>query len=176
MATTEFDTLATADELRAAGIQARHAKAIVTAIGQSRGGLLTASRFEAALGEIRGDMKADRAEYAAALGELRSDMKADRAEYAAALGELRSDMKADRAEYAAALSELRSDMKADRAEYAAALGQLRNEMQAGFAGFSAALAELKSEIYRYMWLQGGAIIVILTSLYALVESWARGLL
>ena len=104
MATTEFDTLATVDELRAAGIQARHAKAIVTAIGRSRGGLLTASRFEAALGEIRSDMKADRVENAAAL------------------------------------------------------------------------AELKSEIYRYMWLQGGAIIVILTSLYALVESWARGLL
>ena len=122
MATTEFDTLATADELRAAGIQARHAKAIVTAVGRSRGGLLTASRFEAALGEIRSDMKADRAEYVAALRELRSDMKADRAEYVAAL------------------------------------------------------AELKSEIYRYMWLQGGAIIVILTSLYALVESWARGLL
>ena len=58
MATTEFDTLATTDELRAAGIQARHARAIVTAIGQSKRGLLTASRFEAALGEIRGDMKA----------------------------------------------------------------------------------------------------------------------
>ena len=36
------------------------------------------------------------------------------------------------------------------------------------------LAELKSEIYRYLWLHGSMIVLILTSLYAMVESWSRG--
>ena len=36
------------------------------------------------------------------------------------------------------------------------------------------MAESKSEFYRYLWIQGGSIIVILSSLYMLAESWSRG--
>ena len=36
---------------------------------------------------------------------------------------------------------------------------------------TAALAEFKGEIYRYLWIQGGSIVVILSSLYMLAESW-----
>lgn len=39
---------------------------------------------------------------------------------------------------------------------------------------SIAIAELKSEIYRYLWLHGSMIILVLTSLYVMVESWMRG--
>lgn len=37
-----------------------------------------------------------------------------------------------------------------------------------------AIAELKSEIYRYLWLHGSMIVLVLTSLYAMVEGWSRG--
>ena len=37
-----------------------------------------------------------------------------------------------------------------------------------------ATAELKSEIYRYLWLHGSMIILVLTSLYTMMESWLRG--
>ena len=37
-----------------------------------------------------------------------------------------------------------------------------------------AIAELKSEIYRYLWLHGSMIVLVLTSLYAIVETWSRG--
>ena len=39
---------------------------------------------------------------------------------------------------------------------------------------TATLAEFKSEIYRYLWVQGGSIIVILSSFYMLAETWSRG--
>lgn len=38
---------------------------------------------------------------------------------------------------------------------------------------TAAIAEQKSEIYRYLWLHGSMIILVLGSLYAVVESWLR---
>ena len=37
-----------------------------------------------------------------------------------------------------------------------------------------ATAELKSEIYRYLWLHGSMIVLVLTSLYTMVEGWLRG--
>ena len=51
MPSTEFDTLAETRELRAAGIEASHAEAIVSTVGRSVDGLLTESRFDAAMAE-----------------------------------------------------------------------------------------------------------------------------
>ena len=51
MPSAQFDTLATTRELRAAGIEAAHAEAIVNAASRATDGLLTESRFEAAMAE-----------------------------------------------------------------------------------------------------------------------------
>ena len=39
---------------------------------------------------------------------------------------------------------------------------------------SIAIAELKSAICPYLWIHGCMIVLVLTSLYTLVESWMRG--
>ena len=67
----------------------------------------------------------------------------------------------------------------------AGLAEQRTYLEAGLAEQTAylekrlgennlAIAELKSEIYRYLWLHGSMIVLVLTSLYAMVESWSRG--
>ncbi len=50
---------------------------------------------------------------------------------------------------------------------------LRAEFREQRAYMDQRLAELKSELYRYLWIQGGSIIVILSSLYMLAETWSR---
>lgn len=104
MASAEIDTLAETRQLRAAGIEAAHAEAIMSAVGRTTDGLLTERRFEAVMAEQRVHLEKR-------LGE-----------------------------------------------------------------HTVAIAELKSEIYRYLWLHGSMIVLVLTSLYAMVESWSRGLL
>lgn len=142
MASANYDTLAEANELRAAGIAEAHAEAIVSTVSHARTGLLTESRFDAAMEEVRAQFRVTESRFELAIGELRSDMEAGFARQAAAL-------------------------ETGLANQAAALETI-------LARQTAELAEFKSEIYRYLWIQGGSIIVILSSLYMLVESWSRG--
>ncbi len=142
MGSADFDTLAAAGELRAAGIESAHAEAIVNTVSQATSGLLTESRFETVIGELRTEFRVELREHRAYLDQRL-------------------------AEHTVALSELRSATEAGLAKQAAAL-------EAGLARQTAALAEFKGEIYRYLWIQGGSIIVILSSLYMLAESWSRG--
>ena len=142
MGSADFDTLAAAGELRAAGIESAHAEAIVNTVSQATSGLLTESRFETVIGELRTEFRVELREHRAYLDQRL-------------------------AEHTVALSELRSATEAGLAKQAAAL-------EAVLARQTAALAEFKGEIYRYLWIQGGSIIVILSSLYMLAESWSRG--
>ena len=134
MPSAEFNTLAETRELRAAGIEAAHAEAIVSAVGRARDGLLTESRFEAAMAEQTAYLDKRLAEQRAYLDER--------------LAQQRTHLDARLAEQTAYLEK--------------SLGQQ-----------TVAIAELKSEIYRYLWLHGSMIVLVLTSLYALVESWSR---
>ena len=138
MASANYDTLAEANELRAAGIAEAHAEAIVSTVSHARNGLLTETRFDAAMEEVRAQFRVIESRFDAAVGELRAEMRVNNSQLELAIGELRNDMKA------------------------------------GFARQEAALAEFKSEVYRYLWVQGGSIIVILSSLYMLAETWSRG--
>lgn len=138
MASANYDTLAEANELRAAGIAEAHAEAIVSTVSHARNGLLTETRFDAAMEEVRAQFRVTESRFDAAVGELRAEMRVNNSQLELAIGELRNDMKA------------------------------------GFARQTAELAEFKSEIYRYLWIQGGSIIVILSSLYMLAETWSRG--
>ena len=137
MASANYDTLAEANELRAAGIAEAHAEAIVSTVSHARNGLLTETRFDAAMEEVRAQFRVIESRFDAAVGELRAEMRVNNSQLELAVGELRNDMKA------------------------------------GFSRQAAALAEFKSEIYRYLWIQGGSIIVILSSLYMLAETWSR---
>ena len=67
MASAELDALATARELRDAGIEAAHAEAIVSAASRATAGLLTESRFEAAMAEQRAYLEKQLAEQRAYL-------------------------------------------------------------------------------------------------------------
>ena len=57
MASSEFDTLAVASDLQAAGVQAAHAEAIVSAVAQATGRLVSESRFDTAITDLRQDME-----------------------------------------------------------------------------------------------------------------------
>lgn len=138
MASSEFDTLAVASNLQAAGVQTAHAEAIVSAVTQATGCLVTEIRFDAAIAELRHDMETGLARQAAAL-------ETGLAMQAAAL-----------------------------AKQSAALAELRRDMEVGFAQQTAAFAEAKAEMYRYLWVLGGSLVAVLSSLYMLAETWSRG--
>ena len=152
MASSEFDTLAVASDLQAAGVQAAHAEAIVSAVTQATGRLVFESRFDAAITELRHDMETGLARQATALETGLAKQAAALAKQAAAL-----------ARQAAALP--RQD---------AALAELRRDMEVGFARQTAAFAEAKAEMYRYLWVLGGSLVAVLSSLYMLAETWSRG--
>ncbi|MYF69811.1 MAG: hypothetical protein F4053_03465 [Proteobacteria bacterium] len=145
MASSEFDTLAVASDLQVAGVQAAHAEAIVSAVTQATGRLVTESRFDTAIAEMRHDMETGLARQAAALETGLAKQSAALAKQSAAL-----------------------------AKQAAALAELRRDMDVGFARQTAAFAEAKAEIYRYLWVLGGSLVAVLSSLYMLAETWSRG--
>ena len=173
MATARFDVTAAATEMRAAGLEAAPAEAIVNAVGQAVDGLLTGSRFEAAMDKMRAELREQRssleqglAGQTAALQVLRGDVEQGLAGQTAASQALRGDMEQGLAGQTAASQALRHEMEAGLAKQAAAL-------EAGLARQSATMAKYNAEIYRYLWVHGSMIILVLCSLYALVESWAR---
>ena len=159
MASTEFDTLAAAGDLQAAGVQAAHAEAIVSAVSKATGRLVSENRFETAITELRHDLDAGLARQAAVL-------EAGLARQAAAL-------ETALAKQTAALAELRRDMEVGFAGQATALAELRLEMKAGLAEQAAAFAQANADIYRYLWVLGGSLVAVLSSLYMLAETWSR---
>ena len=149
MASSEFDTLAVASDLQAAGVQAAHAEAIVSAVTRATGRLVSESRFDTAITDLRHDMESGLAKQSAA---FESGLARQAAAFESAL-----------AKQAAAL-----------ARQAAALTELRCDVEVGFARQTAAFAEAKAEIYRYLWVLGGSLVAVLSSLYMLAETWSRG--
>ena len=159
MASTEFDTLAAAGDLQAAGVQAAHAEAIVSAVSKATGRLVSENRFETAITELRHDLDAGLARQAAVL-------EAGLARQAAAL-------ETALAKQTAGQAELRRDMEVGFAGQATALAELRLEMKAGLAEQAAAFAQANADIYRYLWVLGGSLVAVLSSLYMLAETWSR---
>ena len=156
MASSEFDTLAVARDLQAAGVQTAHAEAIVSAVTQATGRLITGSRFDVAITELRHDTETGLARQAAAL-------ETGLAKQAAALETALAKQTAALAKQTAAL-----------ARQSVALAELRRDMEVGFAQQTAAFADAKAEIYRYLWVLGGSLVAVLSSLYMLAETWSRG--
>ncbi len=146
MPSTEFDTLAETRELRAAGIEASHAEAIVSTVGRSVDGLLTESRFDAAMAEQTAYLDKRLAEQRVYLDQRLTEQTAY----------------------------LEKSLAEQRAYLEKSLGEQRVHMEMRLGEHTVAIAELKSEIYRYLWLHGSMIVLVLTSLYAMVEGWARG--
>ena len=135
MPSAEIDTLAETRELRAAGIEASHAEAIVNTVRRTTDGLLTESRFEAAMAEQLTYLDQRLAEQRAYLDQRLNEQH------------------------------IHLDQR---------LNEQRVYLEKRLGEHTVAIAELKSEIYRYLWLHGSMIVLVLTSLYAMVESWSRG--
>ena len=74
---------------------------------------------------------------------------------------------------AAALETALAKQTAALAKQAVALAELRRDMEVGFAEQAAAFAEAKADIYRYLWVLGGSLVAVLSSLYMLAETWSR---
>ena len=163
MASSEFDTLAVARDLQAAGVQTAHAEAIVSAVTQATGRLVTGSRFDVAITELRHDTETGLARQAAAL-------ETGLAKQAAALETALAKQTAALAKQTAALAK----QTAALARQSVALAELRRDMEVGFAQQTAAFADAKAEIYRYLWVLGGSLVAVLSSLYMLAETWSRG--
>lgn len=163
MPSAQFDTLATTRELRAAGIEAAHAEAIVNAASRATDGLLTESRFEAAMTEQTAYLDKRLAEQTAYLEKSLAEQRAS----------LETGLAEQRAYLETGLAEQRACLEKRLGEQTAELAQQRAYMEKSLGEQTAAIAEQKSEIYRYLWLHGSMIILVLCSLYALVESWLR---
>ena len=157
MPSAEIDTLAETRELRAAGIEAAHAEAIVNTVRRTTGGLLTESRFEATMAEQTAYLDKRLAEQSACLEKH--------------LGEQRAYLEKHLGEQRAYLEQHQGEQRADLEKH---LGEQRADQEKRLGEHTVAIAELKSEIYRYLWLHGSMIVLVLTSLYAMVESWSRG--
>ena len=167
MPSTEFDTLAETRELRAAGIEASHAEAIVSTVGRSVDGLLTESRFDAAMAEQTAYLDKRLAEQRVYLDQRLTEQTAY----------LENSLAEQRAYLDQRLTEqtayLENSLAEQRAYLEKSLGKQRVHMEMRLGEHTVAIAELKSEIYRYLWLHGSMIVLVLTSLYAMVEGWAR---
>ena len=157
MPSAEFDTLAETRELRDAGIEAAHAEAIVNTVRRTQDGLLTESRFEAAMAEQRVYLDAR-------LGEQNAYLEKSMGEQNAYL---EKSMGEQRAFLVKSLGE-------QQAQLVKGMGEQRAYFEKRLGETNLAIADMKSEIYRYMWLHGTMIVLVLTSMYAMVESWLRG--
>ena len=168
MPSAEFDTLAETRELRDAGIEAAHAEAIVNTVRRTQDGLLTESRFEAAMAEQRAYLDARLGEQNAylekSLGEQNAYLEKSLGEQNAYLDKSMGEQRAF----------LVKSLGEQQAQLVKGMGEQRAYFEKRLGETNLAIADMKSEIYRYMWLHGTMIVLVLTSMYAMVESWLRG--
>ena len=76
MPDTAFDTLAVARRLKAAGVEAEQADAIVDAMDKFTGQFVTVTHFDAAVARLHTRMDAVRTELQASIDTTRSDLQA----------------------------------------------------------------------------------------------------
>ena len=125
----------------------------MSAVTQATGRLVSESRFDTAITDLHHDMESGLAKQSAA--------------FEASLARQAAAFESSLAGQAAAL-------ESALAKQSAALTELRCDMNVGFARQTAAFAEAKAEIYRYLWVLGGPLVAVLSSLYMLAETWSRG--
>ena len=114
----------------------------MSAVAQATGRLVSESRFDTAITDLRHDMESGLAKQSAA--------------------------------FESSLARQAAALESALAKQSAALTELRCDMDVGFARQTAAFAEAKAEIYRYLWVLGGSLVAVLSSLYMLAETWSRG--
>ena len=79
MSDTAFDTLGAARRLKAAGIEARPAEAIVEVMGKSLNQLVTVKRFEAGVAMLQARIDVVQTELQTRIDAVRTDMRAETA-------------------------------------------------------------------------------------------------
>ena len=77
MSGTAFDTLGAARRLKAAGIKAEHADAIVDAMGQSANRLVTVEHFDAGLTILQSRVDAVQTELSSRIDAVRTELRAE---------------------------------------------------------------------------------------------------
>ena len=77
MADTAFDTLGAARKLKAAGVEAEQAEAIVEVMGQSVNQLVTVERFEAGIATLHARIDSVQTELLARIDAVRAELRAE---------------------------------------------------------------------------------------------------
>ncbi|MCY3875772.1 MAG: hypothetical protein OXF88_15980 [Rhodobacteraceae bacterium] len=115
-----FDTLRTAENLKSAGMEERHAKAIATAM---RDAVISGTATRADLTEFKGEIKSEFAEFK---GEITSEFAEFKGEITSEFAEFKNQVTSEFAELRGEFAEFKSETKA---EFAA----VRSEMKAEIA-------------------------------------------
>ena len=102
-----FDTLRTAENLKSAGMEERHAKAIATAM---RDAVISGTATRADLTEFKGEIKSEFAEFK---GEITSEFAEFKNQITSEFAELRGEFAEFKSETKAEFAAVRSEMKAE---------------------------------------------------------------
>ena len=102
-----FDTLRTAENLKSAGMEERHAKAIATAM---RDAVISGTATRADLTEFKGEIKSEFAEFK---GEITSEFAEFKNQVTSEFAELRGEFAEFKSETKAEFAAVRSEMKAE---------------------------------------------------------------
>ena len=140
MSSQQFDTFSAARALQDAGVEREQAESIAAAIGHT-GNYATKSD----VGAVQADLETVKSD----LGTVKSDLgtvKSDLGTLKSDLGTLKSD-----------LGTLKSEMDAFRTALSNLEARLEVRMDALIAG-------LEARMYRALWIQGGAVIAVVTAL------------
>ena len=140
MSSRQFDTFSAARALQAAGVEREQAESIASAIGHT-GDHATKSD----VGTVRADVGTVKSD----VGTLKSDVAT-----------LKSDVSTLKSDVATLKSDV-STLKSEMAAFGTALSDLEARLE---ARMDALIAGLEARMYRALWIQGGAIVAIVTAL------------
>ena len=114
MSTAVFDTLKASDTLKAAGIEARQAEAIVhTMAGAFEDTVATKADLMAVEGELKQDIASTKADLMAVKGELKQDIASTKADLIGVKAELEQEIASTKAELEQEIASTRAELKQD---------------------------------------------------------------
>ena len=157
MASPSLDTFSAARALEAAGVERSQAETIASAIAHTDE-LATKQDVRA----LKSDFSGLQSEFSDLRSEF-SDLKSDFSGLQSEFSDLRSEFSDLKSDFSGLQSEF-SDLKSDFSDLKSDFSGLRLEFSGLRSEFKTDLANLETRMYRALWIQGGAIVAIVTAL------------
>jgi len=150
MASPSFDTFSTARALEAAGVERSQAETIASAVAHTDE---LATKHD--VGTLQSDFSGLQSDF--------SDMQSDFSGLQSSFSGLQSSFSGLRSEFSVLKSDF-SDLRSEFSVLKSDFSGLRSEFSELRSEFKADLASLEARMYRALWIQGGAIVAIVTAL------------